>query len=90
MAGKTKKYLTIVFSYLEDDEEEKGNVSAFLHRILETTKEYNIPNPTQGTKYDNHKYNSTYSSFNLFGVYVDEDDMSIEDQNKMITENKGS
>lgn len=87
MGQKNKKYLTIVFSYLEDSETEQGNVAAFLNTVLKTVREYNIPNSQGATKYDHHKYNSSYPSFDLFGVYVDEDDMSIDEQNKFNSEN---
>ena len=70
-----ERYLTIVFKY--KDNGRKANVTKVMYNILSTVDSINIKNAQEG-----------YSKFDFWGMYVDDADMSIEEQNKIVKEGK--
>lgn len=68
-----KKYLTLVFKYIQDDKDEARSmgVTKFLNKITTSMKSYQ------------ESRNSYDPYFDFYGVYVDEEDVPIEDQNEL-------
>lgn len=68
-----KKYLTLVFKYVQDDKDESRSigVTKFLSKIMSGIKTYQ------------ESRNSYDPYFDFFGAYIDEEDIPIEDQNEL-------
>ena len=70
-----ERYLTIVFKY--KDNGKKANITKVMYNILSAVDSVNVKYPQEG-----------YSKFDFWGMYVDDADMSIEEQNKIVKEGK--
>jgi len=70
-----ERYLTIVFKY--KDNGKKANITKVMYNILSTVDSVNVKFAQEG-----------YSKFDFWGMYVDDADMSIEEQNKIVKEGK--
>ena len=70
-----ERYLTIVFKY--KDNGKKANITKVMYNILSTVDSINVKYGQEG-----------YSKFDFWGMYVDDADMSIEEQNKIVKEGK--
>lgn len=64
-------YLTIVFRYTNPTSTRYIGVTNFVNKLLSAVKSY-----------DANK-NTSEATFDLFGVYVDPDEMSVEEQNSL-------
>ena len=71
-------YLTIVFRYTNQAQKKSTDISNFVSKILSALRSYE----TNRSSYE--------ASFDLFGVYVDPDEMSIKEQNDMNQKIRGS
>lgn len=71
--AKKKKYLTLVFKYIQDDtnEERSMGVTKFLMSLTSAVSKY------QGVK------TSSEPTFDFYGAYVDEEDVPIDEQNEL-------
>lgn len=78
---KNKKYMTIVLSYDDSKNENTIGITKCVEYIIGGINNYNANYPlsnSNGTK----RY-ADWPIFNIYGVYIDEDDMSIEKQNEI-------
>lgn len=69
------KYATLVFRYREKDGVVLPNATRLLNTIADTIYKYNANSATYG-----------YSQFDFHAFYIDEEDMSIEEQNQKYNE----
>lgn len=71
--AKKKKYLTLVFKYIQDDtnEDRSMGVTKFLVNLVSAIKKYQ----EMKTSYE--------PTFDFYGAYVDEEDVPVEEQNDL-------
>lgn len=71
-------YLTLVFKYTNPTSTRYTDITNFVSKMLSAAKSY-----------DGNK-TSSEATFDLFGVYVDPEDIGIEEQNNINKKERGS